>query len=175
MKRTMGTLAAVGAGIALALSPLQAHAVAIPGGCASSEAKSSSGDFWAKVTLCLTQDEYYNQNQGRYDMGPAIELKVECSHKGLLWSSTHCQARGTEHLAVNGTRWLSNSFTVNSNPHGRTTWLSHYKCRGYGTYTYTVDGLSVVDLVPVSVGGGTSLVHGESATLPAVTATGSGC
>lgn len=163
----MSRPAAAAAGIALGLIPLQAHAAPVfPRGCAPTTATSSSGNWWVKASACLGDTLGYEG--GAYIDVPATELWMECKHYSLgFWSERACKVTGTERLEKDGELISSGTINVTTNPHhtGEIGFKSRYACRGYGTYSYTIENLKVTD----------TTWNGETAYPDPVTFTATGC
>ncbi|MEU0054689.1 hypothetical protein [Streptomyces sp. NPDC006309] len=175
MNRLTGKLVTVAAGFALALAPVQAHAApSFPDGCKSTTGTSSSGNWSVTVTACLGKKDAYNHNSGSYRDHPATWVKVDCQHySGGFWSTRRCQVEGSAHLDKDGQQLQSGSIGFTTSPFGtgETSIWRLYECRGHGTYSYTAEGLSATELISTDLG----VVTGETASVPAVTVTATGC
>ncbi|MGA4987796.1 hypothetical protein [Nonomuraea bangladeshensis] len=163
-----GLIVLLTAAAALTAAPPAAFAASQhpPRGCASKEV--ASGDYSARVTICLTE-AWKTHVLGERTLEPTDTLTLECWHGVVLWSNSDCSMSSKLSLLKDGVNaWTEpRSNRVHIARSGNTsTYTDYYACRGPGAYELRFEG-ATVHVTPHS--GSASL------TVPAFSVKARGC
>ncbi|MFF3153220.1 hypothetical protein [Streptomyces sp. NPDC057910] len=117
-----------------------------PMGCASSTGYSKDGSYSGRLTICFTKKKA--RASGGYEwMSPAVSVDAHCWHKTVLWSEQgSCKWQGTLSMKKDGVeQWREPGWSkiTESTHSGDTEQYDLYRCRGYGTYTLTLDQIKM--------------------------------
>lgn len=137
------------AATALTATPHAASAYAPPSqnpprGCAEKEV--TSGNYRAKVTICLTE-AWKTHTFGERTLEPTDTVTLECKHSDILfWSNTNCSMNSKLSLFKDGvhawTEERGNRVSI-ARTGSTSTATDHYACRGHGEYELKFEGARV--------------------------------
>lgn len=137
-----------------------------PHGCADKTI--TSGNYSAKVTICLTETEKKHAF-GKPTLEPTDTVKLECWHGVVLWSNSDCSMDSKLSLSMDGvhawTEQRSNSVYI-ARTGNTSTYTDHYACRGLGEYELRFESGEVTV---------TTLSTRGSLTIPAFSVKARGC
>ncbi|MFH8836313.1 hypothetical protein [Streptomyces sp. NPDC017868] len=144
-----------------------------PKGCNSYTGYNADDDYSAKLEICFTTKRQYSADLGAEIDAPAVSVTATCWHKTmLLWSEAgHCDWTGDLAMTKDGLRaWKEHwGMKTEATHQGARTQSDHYRCRGNGTYTLTLDNITM----EVSNNGVTNDYH--KVPMKSVSVTGKGC